>query len=80
MLQVEVTETPEILDVFRCFRGEKLRQKMRRFAEKQFLEVPYSIPQWVGNVNKIGIYQKPDTPTACPVQQIEKAVNDCLAA
>jgi len=41
-LQVEVTKTPGILDVFRCFRGEKLRQKMRRFAKKEFLEVPES--------------------------------------
>ena len=41
--QIEVTKTPGILDVFRCFRGEKLRQKIRRFAEKEFLEVPYRL-------------------------------------
>ena len=38
--QIEVTKMPGILDVFRHFRGEKLRQKIRRFAEKEFLEVP----------------------------------------
>ena len=42
--QVEATKAPKILDVFRCFRGKKLQQKIHRFAEKEFLEVPNHLP------------------------------------
>ena len=40
MLQIEVMKTTGILYVFRGFHGEKLRQKIRRFAKEEFLEVP----------------------------------------
>ena len=43
MLQIEVMKTTGILYVFRGFHGEKLRQKIRRFAKEGFLEVPICV-------------------------------------